>query len=100
MCDNKVTARLHLDVAGALPFTGRDGSTYLLIFFSEKCNYIHNVGVKSRSASEYVRALRLVLDFFNRHGVDTSSVRMDKECSAEFKDFVRTESFLLALTPA
>ena len=34
MCDNEVTARLHLDAAGALPFTGRDGSKYLIIFFS------------------------------------------------------------------
>jgi hypothetical protein len=33
MCDTEVTARLHLDAAGALPFTGRDGSKYLIIFF-------------------------------------------------------------------
>ena len=100
LCDHEVAARLHLDAAGALPFTGRDGSRYLIIFFSEKCNYIHVVGIKSRSAAEYVRALKSALQFFSRHGVDTSFVRMDNECSAELKELVRTGSISLELTPA
>ena len=100
MCDHEVTARLHLDAAGALPFTGRDGSKYIIIFFSEDRNYIHVIGVKSRAASEYVRAMKSALDFFARHSVDTSVVRMDNECSGEFKNFIRTGSIALELTPA
>ena len=30
----EVTGRVHLDAAGALPFKGRDGAQYLLIFYS------------------------------------------------------------------
>jgi hypothetical protein len=95
MCEHEVTARLHLDAAGALPFTGRDGSKYLIIFFCEDLNYIDVASVKSRSAAEYVRAMKSVLDFFPRHVVDTSLVRMYNECSAEFKNFIRTGSIAL-----
>ena len=34
MVDHAVTARIHLDAAGALLFTERDGANYLFIFFS------------------------------------------------------------------
>ncbi len=81
MCANELTARLHLDAAGALPYTGLDGLNYLIIFFCEDRNYINVVGVKSRSAAEYVRAMKSALNFFSRHGVDTSSVRMDNGSS-------------------
>jgi hypothetical protein len=68
--------------------TGSDGSKYLIIFFCENLYYIHVVGVKSRSASENVRAMKLVLHFFACPGDNTLSVRMDNECPAELKDFV------------
>ena len=38
--------------------------------------------------------------FFKRHGVDTSALRLDNECSTELKNFVRTGSIKLELTPA
>ena len=98
--EHQITGRVHLDAAGALPFKGRDGSNYLLIFYSEDKNYVHVVHMKSRSAAEYQRAINSALQFFRAHRISTAILRMDNECSELVKKYVRDNDLVLELTPA
>jgi hypothetical protein len=96
----EITGRVHLDATGALPFKGRDGSQYLLIFYSEDKNYIHVVRMKSRSAKDYTKAIQSAMAFFKLHRVNTSIIRMDNECSELVKEHIRAATLSLELTPA
>jgi hypothetical protein len=48
--------QLYTDLTGIFPVRSSKGNWYVMIVFSYDCNYIKQVAMKSRSASEWVRA--------------------------------------------
>jgi hypothetical protein len=49
--------QLYTDLTGRFPVHSSKGNWYIMIIYSYDCNYIKPVAMKSRSASEWVRAL-------------------------------------------
>jgi hypothetical protein len=52
--------QLYTDLTGSFPVRSSKGNWYGMIVYSYDCNYIKHVAMKSRSASEWVRAFRQV----------------------------------------
>jgi len=69
------------DSTGRFPWTAMSGAQYMLILYTEDANYIHVEPMQNRKASEYIRAYGRALDFFKRHDIKPSLLRMDNEIS-------------------
>jgi len=92
--------KLHSDLTGALPVIGYNKSKYIVIFYCEEKNYIHAIDVTSRQGPVLLAALQKSIQFFAIHGVNTTAMRMDNECSELLKHHLRSFNISLELTPA
>lgn len=76
----------HADITGRFPTISRRGNQYMLL--SVWNNYIHIELMKSRSASEYVRAYAATIDFYASLGHKVNVMRIDNETSHELDAYL------------
>jgi len=88
--------RNHADATGRFPVTSRQGSNYMLLFYCEDTGYIHIVPLASRTKSEYLRAFRLGLQFFQFRGFKPNVQRLDNEVSFDLLDMLKREFDIMA----
>jgi hypothetical protein len=69
------------DSTGRFPWAAMSGAQYMLILYTEDANYIHVEPMQNRKASEYIRVYGRALDFFKRHDIKPTLLRMDNEIS-------------------
>ena len=93
------TGRYHKDATAAFTVRGVSGALYQQIFYSEDWDYIHVETANSKSASELLDVTQRALKFFAEHGAKHALLRMDNECAADMKEWLRTAGIMLELTP-
>ena len=76
---------------GRFPVTSRQGSNYMLLFYCKDTSYTHVAPFASRSKSEYLRAFRLGVQFFQSRGFKPLIQRLDNEVSIDLLDMLRRE---------
>jgi len=98
--DEIKTGRAHSDTTGALPVRGRkSGALYQCIFYHEDSNVIHIETTKSRSGPDLLAALQRAVTFFSERGAAPVLIRMDNECAAVTKAWLKSTAIELELTP-
>lgn len=86
---------IYSDLTGRFQHTSPRGVEYLMVMRCSYTNYIHVVGLKSRSANDFNRAYREGVDFYRRHGVVHTKAVMDNETSDSLRELLRG----LGITP-
>jgi hypothetical protein len=72
---------------------------YQCIFYHEDSNLIHIETTKNRSGPDLLAALQRAVTFFSERGAAPVLVRMDNECAAVTKEWLKSTSLDLELTP-
>jgi hypothetical protein len=78
--------QLYTDLTGRFPVRSSKGNWYIMIVYSYDCNYIKPVAMKSRSASEWVKAFGEVFQELTSRGFKPKRQTMDNEASAALKN--------------
>ena len=98
--DEVKAGRAHSDTTGAIPIRGRKtGALYQCIFYHEDSNVIHVETAKSRNGLDLLAALQRAVTFFSERGAAPVRIRMDNECAAITKAWLKTTTIDLELTP-
>jgi hypothetical protein len=71
--------QLYTDLTGRFPVRSSKVNWYVMIVYSYDCNYIKPVAMKSRSASEWVRAFGEVFQELTSRGFKPKLQKMDNE---------------------
>jgi hypothetical protein len=91
--------QLYTDLTGRFPVQSSKGKWYVMIVYSYDCNYIKPVAMKSRSASEWVRAFDEVFQELTSRGLKPKLQTMDNDASAALKSFFTSHDMTYQLVP-
>ena len=80
------------DATGGFPKTSRAGNRYFLVIVYK--NYVHAELLKSRAATEYVRAWRAAIAFFKDRGHSIKKVRIDNETSDDLEKYIKSDEHM------
>ena len=79
------------DQTGAYPRTSHRGYKYISVFYIYDANRIKGLPMKSRHASELLRAYQEVYKWCEAQGFKPDLHRMDNETSGEVEDFITSQ---------
>ena len=85
------------DLTARFPVTSISGMQYLLISILD--GYIHIELMKSKSATEYVRAFKATYSFFKQRGRQPTFQRLDNEKSGQLDAFFASEGITVQFLP-
>jgi hypothetical protein len=91
--------QLYTDLTGRFSVRSSKGNWYVMIVYSYDCNYIKPVAMKSRSASEWVRACGEVFQKLTSRGFKPKLQTMDNEASAALKNYFTEQDMTYQLVP-
>jgi hypothetical protein len=91
--------QLYTDITGRFPVRSSKGNWYVMMVYSYDCNYIKPVAMKSRSASEWVRAFGEVFQELTSRGFKPKLQTMDNEASAALKNYFTAQDMTYQLVP-
>jgi hypothetical protein len=83
-------AQLYTDLMGKFPVRSSTGNSYVVLCYIYDCNYINVVPMKSRSASEWVKAFKVF-----KPKLQT----LDNEASTALKNFFTSQNIDYQLVP-
>ena len=75
------------DATGRFPIATKSGYEYILV--STFCGYVHLQLLQARSKGEYVRAYKLMYDYYDQYGHKPTIQRLDNESSTDLETFLR-----------
>jgi hypothetical protein len=79
--------QLYTDLTGKFPSISSKGNWFVMVCYAFDCNYIKVVPMKSRSASEWVKAYDLIHQKLTAKGLKPKLQTLDNEASAALKTF-------------
>jgi hypothetical protein len=79
--------QLYTYLTGKFPARSSKGNSYVMLCFVYDCNYIEVVSMKSRSASELIRAYDSIHQELSVKGFKTKLQTLDNEASTALKNF-------------
>jgi hypothetical protein len=79
--------QLYTDLMGRFPVRSSKGNWYVMICYSYDCNYVNAVPMKSRSASEWLKAYEHIHQELTSRGFKPKLQTLDNEASAALKSF-------------
>jgi hypothetical protein len=79
--------QLYMDLTGKFPVRSSKGNSYVMVFYVYECNYVKVVPMKSRSASEWVKAYDHIHQELTAKGFKPRLQTLDNEASAALKQF-------------
>jgi hypothetical protein len=91
--------QLYTDLTGRFPVRSSKGNWYVMIVYSYDCNCIKHVAMKSRSATEWVRAFGEVFQELTSRGFKPKLQKMDNEASAALKNYFTEQDMTYQLDP-
>jgi hypothetical protein len=91
--------QLYTHLTGRFQVRSSKGNWYFMIVYSYDCNYIKPVAMKSRSASEWVRAFGEVFQELTSRGFTPKLQTMDNEASAALKSYFTEQDMTYQLVP-
>jgi hypothetical protein len=79
--------QLYTDLTGKLPVRSSKGNSYVMVCYVYDCNYVKVIPMKSRSASEWVKAYDTVHQELTVKGFNPKLQTLDNEASTALKNF-------------
>jgi hypothetical protein len=79
--------QLYTDLTGKFPIRSSKGNSYVMVCYVYDCNYIKVIPMKSRSASEWVKAYDIIHQELTGKGFKPKLQTLDNEASAALKIF-------------
>jgi hypothetical protein len=78
--------QLYTDLTGRFPVRSSKGNSYVMVFYVYDCNYVKVIPIKSRSASEWVKAYDTIHQELTVKGFKPKLQTLDNEASAALKN--------------
>jgi hypothetical protein len=91
--------QLYTDLTGKLPVRSSKGNSYVMICYIYDCNYIKVIPMKSRSASEWVKAYDSIHQELTVRGFKPKLQTLDNEASAALKNLFTVNNIAYQLVP-
>jgi hypothetical protein len=79
--------QLYTDLTGKFPVRSSKGNSYVMVCYVYDCNYVKVIPMKSRSASEWVKAYDHIHQELTAKGFKPKLQTLDNEASAALKNF-------------
>ena len=96
---DEVDRKIFSDQTGRFPVTSYKGCQYIMVLFESGSNNILVEAMRSRTASEMVRAYQVLIDRLKEAGVCPTKHILDNECSKEFKKAIHENKMTYQLVP-
>jgi hypothetical protein len=91
--------QLYTDLTGKFPVRSSKGNSYVMVCYVYDCNYVQVVLMKSRSASEWVKAYDNIHQELTAKGFKPKLQTLDNEASAALKHFLTSNDVAYQLVP-
>jgi hypothetical protein len=91
--------QLYTDLTGKFPVRSSKGNSYVMLCYIYDCNYIKVVPMKSRSASEWVKAYGSIHQELTIKGFKPKLQTLDNEASTALKNFFTAQNIDYQLVP-
>jgi hypothetical protein len=91
--------QLYTDLTGKFPVRSSKGNSYVMVCYIHDCNYIKVIPMKSRSASEWVKAYDSVHQELTVKGFKPKLQTLDNEASTALKNFFTVNDIAYQLVP-
>jgi hypothetical protein len=91
--------QLYTDLKGKFPVRSSKGNSYVMVCYIYDCNYVKVIPMKSRSASEWVKAYDTIHQELTDKGFKPKLQTLDNEASAALKNFFTTNDVDYQLVP-
>jgi hypothetical protein len=91
--------QLYMDLTGKFPVRSSKGNSYVMVCYAYDCTYVKVVPMKSRSASEWVKAYDHIHQELTAKGFKPKLQTLDNEASAVLKNFFTTNDVEYQLVP-
>jgi hypothetical protein len=91
--------QLYTDLAGKFPVRSSKGNSYVMVCYIYDCNYVKDIPVKSRSASEWVKSYDSVHQELTLKGFKPKLQTLDNEASAALKNVFTEHDIAYQLVP-
>jgi hypothetical protein len=95
----EITGQVFSDQTGRFPVTSSKGNKYIMILYDYDSTAILAEPIKNRSATELLRAYSLLHQYLLDRGLKPQLQKLDNECSAALKQFMRTADIEFQLVP-
>jgi hypothetical protein len=91
--------QLYTDLTGKFPVRSSKGNSYVMLCYIYYCNYVNVITMKSRSASEWVRAYGSIHQELTVKGFKPKLQILDNEASTTLKNFFTINDIAYQLVP-
>jgi hypothetical protein len=91
--------KLYTDLTGKFPVRSSKGNSYVMVCYVYDCNYVKVIPMKSRSASEWVKAYDTIHQELTVKGFKPKLQTLDNEASAALKNFFTANDVEYQLVP-
>jgi hypothetical protein len=91
--------QLYTDMTGKFPVRSSKGNSYVMVCYVYDCNYVKVIPMKSRSASEWVKAYDTIHQELTVKGFKPKLQTLDNEASAALKNFFTANDVEYQLVP-
>jgi hypothetical protein len=91
--------QLYTDLTGKFPVRSRKQNSYVMVCYVYDCNYVKFILMKSRSASEWVKAYDHIHRELTVKGFRPKLQTLDNEASADLKNFFTVNDVEYKLVP-
>jgi hypothetical protein len=91
--------QLYTDLTGKFPVRSSKGNAYVMVCYVYDCNYVKVIPMKSRSASEWVKAYDKVYQELTVKGFKQKLQTLNNEASAALKNFPTASDVTYQLVP-
>jgi hypothetical protein len=91
--------QLYTDLTGKFPTRSSKGNSYVMVCYIYHCNYIKVFPMKSRSASEWVKAYDSIQQELTVKGFKPKLQTLDNEASTALKNFFTVNDIAYQLVP-
>jgi hypothetical protein len=91
--------QLYTDLTGKFPVRSSKGNSYVMVCYIYDCNYVKVIPMKSRSASEWVKAYDRIHQDLTVKGFKPMLQTLDNEASTALKNFFTVNDIAYQLVP-
>jgi hypothetical protein len=91
--------QLYTDLTGKFPVRSSKGNSYVMVCYIYDCNYVKVIPMKSRSASEWVKAYATIHQELTIKGFKPKLQTLDIEASAALKNLFTVNDIAYQLVP-
>ena len=94
-----ISELIYTDQTGQFPVTSSRGHKYIMVLVEVDGNYIAMEPMKSREASEMIRAYNLIIARLKSRGIKPSKQMLDNEASQKYLDTIESHGITWELVP-